>query len=432
MAIIEATSCSYAHVAAAIAAASNGDTVLVPSGVATWGSMLSIGKGIYLIADGSEITNGAGATFLITYDPADYDLNQSFRLSGFSFIADGNYILRPGVDRNAPFTLNTKVRIDHNTFTNIGATIKGQFIYNNGTLYGVADNNTFSGSGYPIAHTGGGGGGDNESWWRESPQNIFSLGGQHYFYYEDNSFVIAYDGGTLLTDGEYCARYVFRYNDIDQRADNTYSMFDIHGTQGTPLGACFGAEIYGNDINSGDKTCVVLKQRSGQCLVFLNNGTGTKAPYNIAYTGGFDICPSDDCGLKVTHNTYWFRNRSNLTGAIWADNVTGGLNCCGLTNIPTLGRDVFSEGSTPAVTIGTLANRPETCTVGQGYWATNQNTSDLTNFVGVNPTTPISGTLYVCFETNVWTEFYTPYTYPHPLRGEAPIQTMRQSMRVRF
>ena len=97
--------------------------------------------------------------------------------------------------------------------------------------------------------------------------------------------------------------------------------------------------------------------------------------------------------------------------------VSGSVSCNGLTKIPLLGRDVFSDASTPGVSCGKTENLPATCTVGQGYWATTQSCSDLTGMVGVNPATPISGTLYKCTSTNTWTEFYTPYTYPHPLRN---------------
>lgn len=67
---------------------------------------------------------------------------------------------------------------------------------------------------------------------------------------------------------------------------------------------------------------------------------------------------------------------------------------------------------------GVLANRPATCTTGVGYWATSQSCSNLTSLVGTNPVTPISGTLYKCTAPNVWTAYYTPYTYPHPLRTD--------------
>jgi hypothetical protein len=64
---------------------------------------------------------------------------------------------------------------------------------------------------------------------------------------------------------------------------------------------------------------------------------------------------------------------------------------------------------------GTLSNRPSTCAAGPGgaydtsptgsygvgYFATDDNSGN--------------GVLYVCTAANVWTNIYTPYTYPHPL-----------------
>ena len=78
-----------------------------------------------------------------------------------------------------------------------------------------------------------------------------------------------------------------------------------------------------------------------------------------------------------------------------------------------------SFNGTSGVGCGTLASRPATCTTGVGYWATNQSCTDLTGMVGTNPADPISGTLYKCTATDTWTSYYTPYTYPHPLRTEA-------------
>jgi len=69
---------------------------------------------------------------------------------------------------------------------------------------------------------------------------------------------------------------------------------------------------------------------------------------------------------------------------------------------------------------GPLANRPATCTPGVAYWATDQDCSNISNMVGAYPTTPITGTLYKCTEQDVWTAYYTPYTYPHPLRTSGP------------
>jgi malectin (di-glucose binding ER protein) len=67
---------------------------------------------------------------------------------------------------------------------------------------------------------------------------------------------------------------------------------------------------------------------------------------------------------------------------------------------------------------GTLANRPTTCTPGVAYFATDQgswNTSS-SNPYGVQQN-GADGVLYKCTATNVWTLYYTPYVYPHPLQA---------------
>lgn len=85
---------------------------------------------------------------------------------------------------------------------------------------------------------------------------------------------------------------------------------------------------------------------------------------------------------RVTANRDWYTDASNGTPHIQTSS-TSPFNGTG--------------GSGIGVGFGTLANRPSTCTVQVGYWATD------------------TSTLYLCKTSNTWTASYSPYTYPHPL-----------------
>lgn len=80
---------------------------------------------------------------------------------------------------------------------------------------------------------------------------------------------------------------------------------------------------------------------------------------------------------------------------------------------------------------GTIANRPTTCTAGVGYWATDEgswNTS-TSNSEGVQQN-GADGRLYKCTATNMWTLYYTPYTYPHPLRATGSVPSAPTNLRI--
>jgi len=64
------------------------------------------------------------------------------------------------------------------------------------------------------------------------------------------------------------------------------------------------------------------------------------------------------------------------------------------------------------------ARRPIS-TTGTGYWVTDQDCASVPDgSAGAHPAAPIAGILYTCTAPDTWTEYFTPYAYPHPLRGE--------------
>jgi hypothetical protein len=78
---------------------------------------------------------------------------------------------------------------------------------------------------------------------------------------------------------------------------------------------------------------------------------------------------------------------------------------CNPANTSTGGCTSSFNGATGTGS-GSFSARPSSCAAGPGgntngvaYWATDANT------------------LYVCNPTNIWSAYYTPYTYPHPLAG---------------
>jgi hypothetical protein len=93
-------------------------------------------------------------------------------------------------------------------------------------------------------------------------------------------------------------------------------------------------------------------------------------------------------------------------------------------------RDWFTQkapfSGTAGVGVGTLSSRPSTCTVGVGYWATDQGEWNSRN---PGP----DGQLYKCTSTNTWSLYYTPHRYPHPWQTGttgAPRPTPPTNLRV--
>lgn len=462
--------------------AARGDTVNVPAGSATWSSQLSLTKAISLVGAGAANTiitsGGSSGSWQIRFDPSDppADADVLMRITGFTFD------LRGGVQwmrcrHTTTDTLN-KVRIDHNTFLPTTERVFETI----GRYHGVFDNNTITSQAGCVSiadasatfqfsnHLG------SASWNTHSSD---STGTAVNMYIEDNVVDIPCTTGfekflvTTMGNGA-----VMRYNTLSMDRDAFGYGGDTHGAQPGPSYAAKGVEVYGNKFTlEGTGNFDMFYLRGGKSMVFLNRaifehpGRATSITMYEGYSnynvGATTSTPCDSGHLYGTtstcaangmyqhpHDTYIWGNKYGYGGTqttagvsnYWSYNPSPHCSSgCSYSESPCThtisGRtykngaktlreniDYFKDntsctGGTGAtcssgIGVGALADRPQYCTTGTGYWATTQSYADLTDYVGRNPTTPLNGTLYRCVTTDNWQTYYTPYAYPHPLRAE--------------
>jgi len=244
-------------------------------------------------------------------------------------------------------------------------------------------------------------------------------------YIEDNTITLT-GGNTIITSSQNGMRWSLRYNTAT--ISSSYNLLDIHGNQRPSFMSMMGSEIYGNNvISSGGDIGNYLHHRGGQALFFYNNlqndfckvqlteeiPDSNSPPANHAITG------------QPQHiwKSYYFNNRSNKTGSLFALSINEQIG-----GIPSANQDFWSQNNwvQSSAGVGCGSSLPGgSCTEGVGFWLTDQSCTDLTDYVGADPTTPISGSLYICNDSNTWVEYYTPYTYPHPLRLRTPPTNLR-------
>lgn len=139
---------------------------------------------------------------------------------------------------------------------------------------------------------------------------------------------------------------------------------------------------------------------------------------NFKTTNMVDTCCTDSDEIEITSSYSWYWSGIAENVNIWK-------------NYPMTGDGAFD--GTKGVGCGTLATLQgaaywESCTDGVGFWIPNAaidptaaSCADISSYVGANNATVASagnmGSLWKC-SSNSWANSYTPYTYPHPLRGE--------------
>jgi hypothetical protein len=441
--IIQAASCSESDVQYAVNIAQDGDSVLIPSGNCTWtGSVLINNKSVNVIGPGSQnitiIVEGSSAFIL----KAEINGSNASRISGFTFnVTNASAGIEITCEINEGCSQNW--RVDHNEFiNNSGSTKEMIFGFGNPACYpfGLIDNNIIHDGRIVVFgetyDTGG------NSRWAEP----LDIGTVKSIYVEDNIFyTTAYNGSYVnWIDGNVGTRYVFRFN----TAYNAWT--ETHSVQGDDHRAQRLWELYNNTMicNDAGNCWMPMRMRGGTGVVFNNitSGYNQDKIFLDNVRSCFDYAPNwgmcngnswidgnepglsgwlcrDQPGASTDASLWDFSSPAPIQerAPMYAWNNKGNsgvempfevLDFCpeNLIHIQE-NREFYNYtetfDGTSGVGIGTLANRPPTCTPGVAYWATdvgtwNQNGED--------------GILFKCTSTNTWEIYYEPFSYPHPLR----------------
>jgi hypothetical protein len=274
-ATINAVSPARADVETAYTAASNGDTILIPSGTATWETRLVIEKSITL--------QGAGIGQTIIRDgvtnPAAEQLMQwtlvasnTSRLTGIEFNDNGRPAGQPYIITfQGSNTNGSQLRVDHCKFDNL----KG-FALVPEDIIGVIDNNYFTNNtGIPIYvfHRNWNGYALASGSWAAAS----GFGTSQFLFIENNTFIA---GSSMAAFDCYAgARVVFRYNTCSK------AFLEVHGTDSSGIwrgGRAF--EVYNNTFSDETVGDYIINGRSGVFLVHNNFVTNNAAgALHLAY-----------------------------------------------------------------------------------------------------------------------------------------------------
>jgi hypothetical protein len=446
---------AYADVASCVSQATAGDTITI-TGNATWtGSTLTVDRGVNLVGASNPVITSKGTAIQWTPGTAARAAHDTLKIIGITLdgnsaaMADCGYMGLINVD-SASSTNYVTLIVGNNTIKN---TSDCRALYlRHGAVRGVAYQNDFDTIGYLLFS------GENDSGaWAGRTQSFGAANNGDNFYLEDNYI---HGGGSYTEVGD-GGRAVLRYNTWDFAGHDT--LWDVHGLQSmqtTAGGECQSAggcdptktvcgqhsamvyENYGNVArgrDDGSDGYQWLYLRGGWSLWFNNTYTSTtgKTPITVWLNYACDSCQDSGSASEHIQNTYQWNTFANGTRRTLAKS----FDMCAdafYTNQTTYAAQVAASAiredyeffndkyaaydGTSGVGCGSTL--PATCTANKtAYWLTNQSCTDVSTFSGAkgigseNRSANISGTLYKCTGTNTWTSYYTPYTYPHPLRG---------------
>jgi hypothetical protein len=383
-----AVSCSLVNINSAIAAASSGDIVTVPAGTCTWNSGIDVTKALTITGTGIGSTIIKAGYF--NYTPTAGEASKTFELSGFTF--DANNGSNPCFNAGPPnaTTPITGLKIHNNAFINANV----RAVNLGGLEFGVFYNNQFSNNYISVSVIGAG----NAGW-----NYPHAFGSANYPYFEDNTF--ANGKGAFISETGQGGRLAFRHNTITGYACSGCEVHDIHGDQGDR--GSVSSEYYHNTVNVGTSgTYRWVHHRGGQGI-FANNTVNRNISFQFTEYkswGGNGYCESYPAKDQI-NNSFYFNN--SLSGSVLSPRHTvyddgSGTPTCGAS--PYDAGYILQNNAFWLPNYGPEASLPATCTA-----------NDHT-YYGTTDTDKI----YKCTSMNTWTVYYTPYTYPHPLRADLP------------
>jgi len=456
-------SADQASVSSCISSASSGDTIKVSSGSATW-------NGITLPSTKDLTITGAGKTSTIITCSSGICLtvppSRTYVVSGFEFRGNGGLLLHR-LDAAVP---GKSHRIHHNRLTHTGGgygsiDIVGEPAVSCNETNPVVptvlyDNNEVTDLRFLADGTAcsfGDGTAQHRIWAKEPRPNAPVGISTEVLYVEDNA--IHSTGGLInFIDANYAGRYVVRFNTITAAAGAPRPYAEVHGVQGGNR-AVQWKELYGNVVSdtpdSQDNFFGLLFMRSGSGVVFKNRVPTSSQTMRIniqracesVSTAGqcngssnWDQNTSGQAGYacrdqigRMKDRTFWtpgsayaqdlmpfyFWNNYKGTGTTQdAPELHSDPSCPAIANLARQNRDWYTENTsfngTTGVGSGSFANRPDTCTTGVAYWATDQGEWN-------SKVSGPDGQLYKCTATNTWTLYYIPLRYPHPLQSNLPV-----------
>ena len=448
-AIINASSCSSAHIQAAINSASSGDTVSVPAGTCTWTSGVTIpdGKTIHVVGAG----NGVDGTVIKYSTGGTINGNsQGYTISNFRFL------VKSGCTNNCITARNIGWRIHDNYFGHetpeegdnwaimphgSGDGVTGRH------PQGLIDNNTFANMKIVVY------GESNSSflgqctiWSQDNEFGGDATGGAHTVYVENNDFSDRVHGNIM--DANNGGKYVFRYNTCSGASPEIMT----HSLQKDQERGTKSFEIYGNTITLTAYRYCIMFLRGGTGFVWGNTVTGSTDGIALDNVRSYSDEAGGDCG-RCNGTSDWDENTPGESGwacrdqigrgkdtslwtdenqypaqedepaYFWGNRDDGSQMGLGIYNTCEdwihADRDYFREvasfdGSSGVEDSGTYAAMIEITptTTGVGYWCTDKGGNWNKTNEDAN-----DGCLYY-WDGDSWEVKYTPLTYPHPLRDK--------------